>query len=286
MRIIVIATGAARLHPRYRRARWRESHTRRRTRARKEAGGGDEQTATQRAWRRRPRRGPRARAPARRRRRANSRPTQPEVRLPAAATRQRSPDVWEFTPEADRARRRRRERARVPHEQQRHQAPFAPPPDSAAHTGPEFERPRARRRRPSPRAQRLHLHTFIALGRIRRHHPDPRFSVCAERAGPDFFARVAGRRRATYDAELLGEERSLFLRSFFFPSTARGGPPPAIESPPWPCVEGTRACFWHVLEQEHRQGPAAHNTAMMGRRRARSCKPRIAARHLCVQGSA
>ena len=120
-----------------------------------------------------------------------------------------SPDVWEFTPEADRARAGAgASAARVPHEQFREEAPSAPPPIT----------PQRRRKAPrtlyddlgcardaSPSALRA------AWARLcRRHHPDS-----GRDASPEMFARVMAawarlgspEARAAYDAELLREER-------------------------------------------------------------------------------
>ena len=124
-----------------------------------------------------------------------------------------SPDVWEFTPEADRARAGAgASAARVPHEQHHEAAPFAPPPDAAPPVPP--------RRRKAPRT----LYDDLGCARdaspsalraawarlCRRHHPDS-----GRDASPEMFARVMAawarlgspEARATYDAELLREER-------------------------------------------------------------------------------
>ena len=124
-----------------------------------------------------------------------------------------SPDVWEFTPEADRARAGAgASAARVPHEQQRHEAPTAPPPDAAPPIPP--------RRRKTPRT----LYDDLGCARdaspsalraawarlCRRHHPDS-----GRDASPEMFARVMAawarlgspEARAAYDAELAREER-------------------------------------------------------------------------------
>ena len=121
-----------------------------------------------------------------------------------------SPDVWEFTPEADRARAGAgASAARVPHEQFREEAPPAPAPPTT---------PQRRRKGPrtlyddlgcardaSPSALRA------AWARLcRRHHPDS-----GRDASPEMFARVMAawarlgspEARAAYDAELLREER-------------------------------------------------------------------------------
>ena len=111
-----------------------------------------------------------------------------------------------------RAGRRRRERARVPHEQHHESAPFPPPPDAAPPIPP--------RRRKTPRT----LYDDLGCARdaspsalraawarlCRRHHPDS-----GRDASPEMFARVMAawarlgspEARATYDAELLREER-------------------------------------------------------------------------------
>ena len=120
-----------------------------------------------------------------------------------------SPDVWEFTPEADRARAGAgASAARVPHEQFREEAPSAPPP-----TTPQRRRKGPRTlyddlgcaRDASPSALRA------AWARLcRRHHPDT-----GRDASPEMFARVMAawarlgspEARAAYDAELLREER-------------------------------------------------------------------------------
>ena len=124
-----------------------------------------------------------------------------------------SPDVWELTPEADRARAGAgASAARVPHEQFREEAPSAPP-----HSTPPTT-PQRRRKAPhtlyddlgcardaSPSALRA------AWARLcRRHHPDT-----GRDASPEMFARVMAawarlgspEARAAYDAELLREER-------------------------------------------------------------------------------
>ena len=121
-----------------------------------------------------------------------------------------SPDVWEFTPEADRARAGAgASAARVPHEQFREEAPPAPAPPVT---------PQRRRKAPrtlyddlgcardaSPSALRA------AWARLcRRHHPDS-----GRDASPEMFARVMAawarlgspEARAAYDAELAREER-------------------------------------------------------------------------------
>ena len=123
-----------------------------------------------------------------------------------------SPDDWEFTPEADRARAGAgASAARVPHEQP-HEAPSAPP-----HSTPPIT-PQRRRKGPrtlyddlgcardaSPSALRA------AWARLcRRHHPDS-----GRDASPEMFARVMAawarlgspEARAAYDAELAREER-------------------------------------------------------------------------------
>ena len=124
-----------------------------------------------------------------------------------------SPDVWEFTPEADRARAGAgASAARVPHEQFREEAPSAPP-HSTPPTTPQRRRKAPRTlyddlgcaRDASPSALRA------AWARLcRRHHPDT-----GRDASPEMFARVMAawarlgspEARATYDAELLREER-------------------------------------------------------------------------------
>ena len=121
-----------------------------------------------------------------------------------------SPDVWEFTPEADRARAGAgASAARVPHVE----APPAPPPPDATPPIPPRKRKTPRTlyddlgcaRDASPSALRA------AWARLcRRHHPDS-----GRDASPEMFARVMAawarlgspEARAAYDAELLREER-------------------------------------------------------------------------------
>jgi hypothetical protein len=120
-----------------------------------------------------------------------------------------SPEEWQFTPEADRARAGAgASAARVPH-QQHDEAP-PPPPDAA----------------PPPRAHRAPRTLYDDLGcargaspaalraswarLCRRHHPDS-----GRDASPEAFARImaawerlgTGAARAAYDAELGREER-------------------------------------------------------------------------------
>ena len=123
-----------------------------------------------------------------------------------------SPDVWEFTPEADRARAGAgASAARVPHEQFREEAPSAPPPDAPPPVSRRRKAPRTLyddlgcARDASPSALRA------AWARLcRRHHPDS-----GRDASPEMFARVMAawarlgspEARAAYDAELAREER-------------------------------------------------------------------------------
>jgi len=205
MRIIVAATGAA--------LAWRPSHTARR------AAPVDHASDEEAWWRDMNMQGDASVAPP---------PAPPQTRKarrldagdaveaafpkfgPGGGDATWSPDVWEFTPEADRARAGAgASAARVPHEQFREEAPPAPAPP----TTPQRRRNAPRTlyddlgcaRDASPSALRA------AWARLcRRHHPDS-----GRDASPEMFARVMAawarlgspEARAAYDAELAREER-------------------------------------------------------------------------------
>ena len=141
-------------------------------------------------------------APARRRRRSGGRV--PEFG-PGGGDTTWSPDVWEFTPEADRARAGAgASAARVPHEQQRHEAPFAPPPDATPPIPPQRRKAPARSTTTSAARGRV---SICFKGRVGAPLPAPppglRPNALRARASwpPGRGSRPEA--RATYDAELL-----------------------------------------------------------------------------------